>query len=182
MIASSLLRADRKDTSPLGQRHMYIGISRLYAFLRSPVFGNAVFHYALPFLETPAEVETSIRLPNNRASIENAPGPSKANDKVDSATTMTFASWNSPKYTAHPITEITASRHPAGVINPIHKVLNKPRKTKCGHPVGKAQWASAKAMQFLKTSKAKPGAPAGNIEKSRCTAPVYVVNAPPPIS
>ena len=43
------------------------------------------------FVDSDGEVETSLRLPNKRASNENAPGPRTAADRLDNTITMMVA-------------------------------------------------------------------------------------------
>ena len=114
-------------------------------------------------------VETITRRPKNLASIEYAPGPRKAYEEVDSRTIPTSGALMPRRCVRSSRTANTAKAQTAGVSRPRQSKLSKARKARCFQPVGKAMPAKAQAMQPRRTSRAAPGAPPGNIEKSLCT-------------
>src|SRR5579862_4382396 len=109
-------------------------------------------------------VDTSMRRAKNLASREYAPGPMKAYEEAESKTIASstgLLAWRCGRSSS---TAIVSDAQTAGVNRPAQSMPSKMKKATCCHPVGNAMPASATAMQLLNTSRAAPGAPAGNIE------------------
>jgi len=119
---------------------------------------------------------TTTRRPNNRASIEYAPGPSRASAaefKKREAKSRTSTWTLAPKRLTSAYTHATNERY--GVSNPMarHKTITKaPTKRGWTEDIS-VRFATINtkvaATEIRSTNRPMPGPPGGNIENSRCT-------------